>query len=68
MKNMAHPRSPARLGLRQDLAHPAGILCGLSGTPGYAGVLAELMQQALLAGLGLRVVLPLAGELDPEVG
>jgi hypothetical protein len=26
-------------------------------------VLAELMQQALLAGLGLQVVMPLAGEL-----
>jgi hypothetical protein len=63
MKNMAHPRSPARLGLRQDLAHPARIVFGLSGVPGCAGVLAELMQQALLAGLGLQVVVRLAGEL-----
>jgi hypothetical protein len=63
MKNMAHPRSPAHLGLRQDLARPARIVLGLSGALGCMGVLAELMQQALLAGLGLQVVVPLAGEL-----
>jgi hypothetical protein len=65
---MAHPRLPARLRLRQDLAHPAHIVFGLSGVPGCAGVLAELMQQALVAGLCLHVVLPLADELDAEVG
>jgi hypothetical protein len=31
--------------------------------PGCAGVLAELMQQALLAGLCLQVVMRLAGKL-----
>ena len=41
---------------------------GLPGVPGGAGVLAELMQQALLAGLRLQVVMPLAGELAADAG
>jgi len=44
-----------------NMTHPHSP--GLSGVPGCAGVLAELMQQALLAGLCLQVVMPLTGEL-----
>jgi hypothetical protein len=66
MKNMAHPRSPAHRGLRQDLVHPAHIVFGLSCAPGCADVLAELLQQALLAGLCLHVVLLLADEIDAD--
>jgi hypothetical protein len=47
-----------------NMAHPHSP--GLSGVPGSAGVLAELMQQALLAGLCLQVVMPLAGELAAD--
>jgi hypothetical protein len=40
----------------------------LSGVPGGESVLAELVQQALLAGLCLQVVMPLAGELAGDAG
>jgi hypothetical protein len=36
--------------------------------PGGAGVLAELMQQALLASLCLQFLVPLAGELAADAG
>jgi hypothetical protein len=49
-----------------NMAHPPSP--GLFGVPECAGVLAELMQLALLADLWLHVVLPLAAELAADAG